>query len=391
MRTSILTFITALLVFAFAGCEIEPPLHVVERDGDTLQVEFPNIDIALDVYWDYRLEYGIEYDWQAEWFYDWDDEDRRIFDSEEPGYTKPEVFHLRRYLTQQPDAPHTNVRQDMIYNCRYTAKFEWGFWDLLIWNDIHTSDGIQSLIFDEATSLDYVTAYTNQSMNSAHYNAPAFTRAFYQPEELFSAYDENEHIREDMYGFIYDPDRNVWVKQLNMKVMPITYIYLTQVILHNNRGKISNVDGNANLSGMARSVCVNTGIAGSDQVTVGYNVRLKKNCKMYDERVDIAGGRLLTFGMANINPNHIVSRGNEVLRINDGIRHYMDVTMQFNNGADSTFIFDVTDQVQRRYKGGVLTVELDMDTIPVPSFGHPGSGFDATVEDPEEVTKEFEM
>jgi hypothetical protein len=69
----------------------------------------------------------------------------------------------------------------------------------------------------------------------------------------------------------------------------------------------------------------------------------------------------------------------------------MDVTMQFNNGMDSTFVFDVTDQVRRRFKGGVITVELDMDTIPVPSRNG-GSGFDAVVKDFEDGgTHEFDM
>ena len=61
----------------------------------------------------------------------------------------------------------------------------------------------------------------------------------------------------------------------------------------------------------------------------------------------------------------------------------MEVTMQFNNGNDSTFVFDVTDQVRRKYKGGVLTVELDMDTIPAPGRSG-GSGFDAVVKDYED-------
>ena len=46
--------------------------------------------------------------------------------------------------------------------------------------------------------------------------------------------------------------------------------------------------------------------------------------------------------------------------------------------------------MRERYKGGVLTVELDMDTIAVPSRSG-GSGFDAVVKDFEEETHEIEM
>ena len=65
--------------------------------------------------------------------------------------------------------------------------------------------------------------------------------------------------------------------------------------------------------------------------------------------------------------------------------------MQFNNGMDSTFVFDVTDQVRKLYKGGVITVELDMDTVPIPQRSG-GSGFNAVVKDTEDGgTYEFDM
>ena len=172
-----------------------------------------------------------------------------------------------------------------------------------------------------------------------------------------------------------------------MVLKPVTYIYLTQVILHNNHNKITGVDGSANLSGMARTMNLNTQVAGPDAITVHYNVRYKEDCEMDGESVDIIGGRLMTFGMCNIDPNR-VARGETV---NDKTLHYMDVTMLFNNGIDSTFVFDVTDQVRQKYKGGVLTIELDMDTIPVPSRSG-GSAFDAVVKGYEDGgTHEFEM
>ena len=172
-----------------------------------------------------------------------------------------------------------------------------------------------------------------------------------------------------------------------MLLHPITYIYLTQVILHHNQGKIVNVDGSSNLSGMARSTVVNTGIAGDAAVSVYYDVLFKNNCDMRGEKVDIVGGRLLTFGICNLNANYVVRPE----QVKDDNKHYMDVTMQFNNGVDSTFVFDVTDQVRKRYKGGVITVELDMDTIPIPSRSG-GSAFNAVVKDYEDGgTHEFEM
>lgn len=369
---------------ALPACSPEPPLHLY--DPHKVNFDIPIIDLDLKVYWNYDLSLGIDYDWEAEWHYGWDEEDRRVFG--ELGYTEPSVFNLRRYYTgDQPQAPHSSVLADQVEGNHFQGSYEWGFWDILVWNEITTLDGVQSLIFDEQSSLDSVTARTNASMRPARYHAPRYTNAFYEPEPLFTAYDEDIEVNADLTGFIFDPERNAYVKKLDMLLHPITYIYLTQVILHHNNGRIAAVDGSASLSGMARYTCLNSGTAGNDAIAVSYNVRLKKGCPWHNETVDIVGGRLMTFGICGLTAN-TVTRADEV---RDPNRHYMDMAMQFNNGMDSTFVFDVTQQVRHRYKGGVITVELDMDTVPIPTR-RGGSGFNAVVEDFQDGgTHEFEM
>ena len=366
------------------GCTPEPPLHLYDAQEATM--DLPMIDMDLEVYWDYEMDFGVEYHWETEWYYGWDDMDIEMFG--EIGYTTPSVFQVRRYYTGDiPGAQHTGVIVDSIHGTHYQGLYDFGYWDLLLWNDIETKDGVQSIIIDEDATLDSVTAYTNQTMRVARYQAPRYTHAFNAPEPLFAAYEDTIEINRNLDGFIFDEERGVWVRTLKMILKPITYIYLTQVILHNNRGRISSIDGTADLSGMARSTTLNTGRSGTDAVTVYFNANLKKNCKKDDELVDIIGGRLLTFGICGLQANN-VSRS---AKVDDPQRHYMDFTMQFNNGIDSTFVFDVTEQVKKRYKGGVLTVELDVDTIKIPTRSG-GSGFDAVVKDFEDGgTHEFEM
>lgn len=376
--------LVAVVALTLTACERNPELHLY----DSLQVTLdqPIIDLNLQVYWDYEIGFGIDYDWKAEWYYGWDDQDRQLFG--ELGYTLPSRFNLRRYYTGiVPYAPHTSVIPATVEGTHFQGRYEWGFWDILVWNQISTLDGVQSLIFDEQTTLDSVTAYTNQSMRPSRYHAPRYTHAFYEPEPLFSAYDQAIEINADLKGFTYDPLRNVWVKQLAMMLHPITYIYLTQIILHNNKGRIVAIDGASDFSGMARTTNLNTGRAGSDAISVAYSSRMKSNCDMQGELVDIIGGRLMTFGICNLQAND-VTRADEVA---DPYPHYMDVTMQFNNGMDSTFVFDITRQVRSRYKGGVITVELDVDTVPIPRRSG-GSGFNAVVKEFEDGgTHEFEM
>ena len=366
-----------LALLVMTGCRREPPLHLY--DEAEFVFDIPEIELALDVYWDY----DIHYEWKAEWYYGWDESEPEI------GYKIPTAYQIRRYHTGYvPYGPHASkATPEYSKGNTFRAEYEWGFWDILVWNDINTIDEVQSLIFDEDTSPDYVTAYTNQTMHTSRYQAPRYTNSFWEPEPLFAAYTQAEEIQPDLKGFVYDEKRQVYVKKVNLLLLPLTYIYLTQVIIHNNNNRIVGVDGSANLSGMARSVVLNTGIAGDDAVTVYYNVNLKPNCDMKGENVDIVGGRMMTFGICGHNANHI-TRADEVKENN---RHFMDVTMNFNNGTDSTFVFDVTDQVRRRYKGGVLTIELDVDDIPIPQRPG-GSGFDAVVQDFEDGgTHEFEM
>ena len=392
-------------LFTLVSCSPEPPLHLY--DAQEAEMHMPVIDLSLEVYWDYEIAPYESYDWRNEWFYGWDDEDRRIFG--ELGYVEPTVYNLRRYYTgQEAYAPHSGVVSNTFTGTTFSGRYDWGFWDILCWNQITTLDGVQSLIFDERTSLDSVVAYTNPSMYTSRYQAPRYTNAFYAPEPLFSAYEQGIEINRNLEGFTYDPVRNIYYRRLTMKLLPITYIYLTQVIIHHNNGRIAAVDGSSNLSGLARTTNVNTGTGGDDAITVYYSSRLKHNLPLLPysrtvlagtkgaskaaeeadvEIVDIVGGRLMTFGLCNQTANRIKHHS----EVTDRHRHYMDVTMQFQNGLDSTFVFDVTDQVRRMYKGGIITVELDMDTIPIPTRSG-GSGFNAVVEETKDGgTHEFNI
>ena len=391
-----------VLFFTFTSCVRKPELHLYDS-AEPVDVEIPVVDLDLEVLWDYEIGFDIHYDWKAEWSYGWDAIDYEIFG--EIGYTEPKVFNMRRYYTYDvPNDHHTSVLSNTLFEPHFQGKFDWGYWDLLVWNEVNAPDGVQSIHFDELSSLDSVTAYTNPSMHTSRYQAPRYTNSFYYPEALFSAYDRAIEISEDLEGFVYDEERQVYVKKLDMVMLPITYIYLMQVILHNNKGRITSVDGNANLSGMARSTNVNTGVAGEDAITVYHNVRMKKDMPLipFDpetaadpgasadpsvERVDVIGGRLLSFGLCGLAGNRIKN----VTEVTEPYRHYFDVTMQFNNGMDSTIVFDVTDKVRSRYKGGVISVELDVDTVPIPRRPG-GSGFNAVVKDVEDGgTYEFEM
>lgn len=382
---------------ALTGCYREPPLHLYEEENPT--IHFPFAEVKLDLYWNYKTNLGIDYDWRAEWYYGMDDENGPGWDETDLAtfgvleYVEPSSFNLRRYYKGSDSEGKRIERKDARFSGRdYRAEYDWGFWDLLAWNEVETLDPLdpaQSLHFEEKPDINEpITAYTKQSMHPVRYHAPRYQNAFYQPEQLFAACETGIDINRNLEGFVYYEEENKWIRELKMYLEPITYIYLPQIIIHHNynpytkKDRITGIPGSANLSGMARYTTLNTGIAGDDAVAVNFNMRLKQEKNYKDgEKVDIIGGRLMTFGICGQNANRI-TRAEEN---NDKEHHFLDVQVMFYNEMDSTLVFDVTDQVRSRYKGGVITVELDMDTVPIPK--HPGgSGFDAVIKDYEEVT-----
>lgn len=385
--------IALLAAGVLIGCDPIPPLHL--REERDIDMKFPKVVIDFDLIWNYDLLYEFGYDtvynWRKEWRYGWDETDSLLFGP--IGYTVPEDFNIRRYyLGYDTLARHTNVLRDQIHGNRFVSTYNFGYYDILVYNQVQPRDQVQNVQIDEETTLDSITVYTNASTHGSRYQAPQRLYSYNQPEELFSAEAPKVYISKNIEDYdYYDEIEDVYYKYIDMTLYPVVYIYLTQVIIHHNYGKVVSIDGNANLSNFAYATCLNSGIAGEDAVTVYYNTRLKQN--VYDsishELVDIVGGRLTTFGIRGINPFDY----RYYLQIPERIRkqrHYMDVNMVFGNGNDSTFVFDVTDQVIRRYRGGVITVELDMDTIRTPGR-RGGSGFDAVVEEWNEETHEFDV
>lgn len=385
LRAALTTTVGIIMVIAATvgtSCVREPDLHLYATGQIELQFLLP--DLELDRYWNYDDVAG--YRWRDEWYYGWDDDDREL--SGEVEYTYPSVFKLRRYYTGEVAmGPHLSMVPHTVEGYSHRTGYTWGFWDALVWNEVFTPDGIQSIVIDEAADYSEVTASTNQSLHPSRYQAPQYVRAFYEPEALFSAYRQAIDVDRDQAGGAWDLGWRDRYTVIPMQLQPLTYIYLTQVILYNNHGRVTGIDGRCDLSGMARSTSVNSGIAGSDPITIYYNARMKKNLSKGGRQADIIGGKLMSFGLCGHNGHTTPGRS----AVADEVHHYMDVTMMFSNGMDSTLVFDVTKQVRNHYRGGVITVELDIDTVPLPRRSG-GSGFDAVVEEFQDGgTHEIEM
>ncbi len=81
------------------SCEREPMLHL-HKGGTDISVELPDIDLELQLLWDYLFSYDVEYDWQNEWLYGWDETDNELFAPPRIprayGLQHTPLFHKRR-------------------------------------------------------------------------------------------------------------------------------------------------------------------------------------------------------------------------------------------------------------------------------------------------------
>lgn len=375
-------------LLAFTSC-IEPPLKL---PAEEVIVDMPTVITDIEVVW------NLDIDWQATWHYGWDAEDERLWGKVE--YPIPTSYEVRRYfLGDVPGVPHTNVEGFTIYANRFRRSYQFGYYDLLLWSNIDSDDGTQVVTIDES-DLDAVKATTTVTRGLTRFPASvvpdgsddetrskAVTGLFNQPEIFYSTYPRDIFIsrnRED-YDY-YDEAEKCWVKHINCELTPMVYIYLVQVILVNNNGLVTGTSGNAAVSAFTSSSNVNTGHTDDNPAMIYFNMRYKPDMTYEGQPADIIGGKLTTYGLCDMAsyidaPNHIYNGSRTDLP------NYLMVDLRFNNGAEKTMQFDVTEQCRQQSHGGIITVVIDCSEIDVPEKPETGSGslFVPTIDDYEEV------
>lgn len=364
---------------------IEPPLHLA---GNTVLTDFPIVQTELSVVW------NIDTDWQNEWYYGWDKIDSTVFGP--IAYPNPTNYEVRRYyLGTEPGLLHTWEGRDAftIYGNRFRRYYNFGYYDMLIWSNIDSDDGTQVVVIDESDIQD-VRATTTGTRGMTRLATTVTTIAdsstvvglYNQPEIFYSAYPQDIYIsrKKEDYDY-YDSISNVYVKKLSATLRPVVYIYLVQIIIYENDGRVRNVSGNNAVSGLASSTSVNTGHTGNSPCLVYFGSRMKKDLTVKGRRADVIGGKLTTYGLCDME-SYVVSRAAPYHGSRAELTNMLYFDLDFTNGTTGTFQADVTDQVQSQSHGGVITIELNAKDIPVPHpEGEGGSLFVPTVEDYDEV------
>lgn len=383
-RLNLLTNALWLLVgqWMITSC-IEPKLKL---PAEEVIVDMPIVITDMDVVW------SIETDWKTEWHYGWDLTDEATWGPID--YPTPSSFEVRRYyLGEAAGGAHRKDATDgfVVTGSTFRRTYQFGYYDLLLWSNIDSESGTQVVIVDDS-SVDEVTASTTITRGMTRVDdEDAVTALFNQPEIFYSAYPQDIYISRNFEDYDYfNEEEGVWVKRINTTLNPLVYIYLVQVVLHHNDGRIIGCTGDAALSALASGTSVNTGHTNNKPCVVYFGMRTKLQQQVAGETVDLIGGKLTTFGLCDMEGWTTDTRS-EYQGSRGELPNYLLFTLKFSNGTEKTYKYLVTEQLQKQCHGGVITLHIDANDIPTPQPEDPGEGnlFVPTVEDYDKVIVEI--
>lgn len=383
-RLSSVFVIVIVFVFVNMTSCIEPPLHL---PGEEVEIQVNTEVTTLEMVW------SVSAEWKTDWHFGWDADDEIRWGS--PEYPKPDVFDVRRFYTGNvPYGPHKADATDKfsVNSSTFRKQYLFGYYDMLIWNDIQDEDGVVHVVVDES-DIENTTAHLTREYKvnlRGEADDPGETYLYNQPEIMYSSYPRAIHISDDIKEYdYYNKEENVWVKHVNCVLQPIVYIYLVQVIIYNNDNTVDGVTGEGALSGLAISTSVNTGHTSEQSCTELLNTHMKKGLTVNGKKADIIGTKLTTFGLCGM--KGLSEMTDSLSTVYEGTcpdnKNYLYIEMKMSNGKRQTMRFDITDQMKQKCRGGVITIEIDNKVTPIPD-PDPESGtgtvFDPVIEDYED-------
>ena len=360
-------FISALiLATAFAaGCTIQPPLYLRVPVESVVSVE---AEVNVNLLW--------QIDWEVEWTYRWDSE---VLGPE--GYEEDiEAMSLHIYPHDDQGGHLSHSVKNFMGNTT-EIPFIVGTYDLLF----HNNDS-EVLLFREDSETDDIYCYTRVISSGLRNSDPVKTMqqklmgtkatgkapenepVTYMPDDLFSLYDRDHVITDNLDEYEYIDGK--YVILIKGELTPSSYIHLVQVNLLNNDGRIVG-SGGAVLTGVADGVNLMTKTGVSNTVSVPTEV-------MMDEERDMLGMRFSSFGIPGCNPYDPNSVDASVSE------HCLVLNVIYANDLYKNISVDLTDQVRSLPLGGVIVLDLDVNDFP--SGEEMGGGFNALISEWDDIS-----
>lgn len=363
MRSRRFIWILALAAVLVAGCCIEPPLHL--RRVVTTKV---TTKVDLDLRW--------QLNWTAKWDFNWS-----VATSDPLGYSVPTTMRLHIY-TQGPDGtPVSHMVHNFVGSESQMDVFV-GTHNFLF----HNNDS-EAILFKADGDLEPVHAYTRKVSSGLKESSPVYTTSQklagftkagdeeedpvsepvnLMPDDLFSLYDPNQKITDNPNDYIFENGK--YVLKIEGMLEPSTFIYLVQVNLLNNAGRVIGSAGGGALTGMAEGVNLVTRETWSTTASVFTDVYM-------DKAQDMMGVRFSTFGIPGCNPYDDASVAAAPQK-----EHYFVLNVSYSNGSNRNIRMDITDQLRALPLGGVINLEIDVNDFPPgEGGGSGGGGFNALI------------
>ena len=362
----------AVVIIAAAGCTIEPILHL--RKAVRAQVAVtPKINV--DVMW--------QINWAANWTFNWN-----VATLGPVGYTIPTSMRMHVF-TQGPDGdPVAHVVHNFVGDEAQLEVFV-GTHDLLF----HNNDS-EAILFKQESDFAHVHSYTRKVANGIKASTRILTVAQklaatkadddeqvetmldepvnLTPDDLFSLYDKDQVITDNLDD--YELVGNKYILRIEGELNPSTYIYLFQLKLVNNDGRVIGSAGGAALTGMAQGVDLMTRETWTETASYLMDVYM-------DKEQDMLGAKVYTFGVPGCNPYDAAS----VAAAPAG-EHYLVLNVSYVNGSYRNISIPVTDDIRSLPTGGVITLELDVNDFPPDESAGGSGGFEALIGDWDEQT-----
>ena len=359
-RKLLISTLLALAVL-FQGCSVKPDLFL-RKTAETQIVLATKINV--NVMW--------QVNWNVVWTYPWD---AAVYGP--VGYTVPASMRLHIY----PHGADGKVQSHQVFNFYGTSTelpIVVGTYDLIF----HNNDS-EVLLFKTDGDLGDIYCYTRtisgglkesspvktiqqKALTKGEVKAPESEPVVLMPDGLFVLNDMGHVITDNLDEYDYIDGK--YVLHISGELDPGTFIYLFQVHLLNNNGRVVGSNGGGVITGVAAGVTLNSMMADEATVSVPMDVH-------YDASGDLLGARVVCFGIPGCNAYEKES----VTKAPDG-NNCLVLNITYNNGTWKNICIDVSSQVRSLPTGGVIDLELDVDDFPPEGGSSSGSGFDALID-----------
>ena len=280
--------------------------------------------------WELEWEYEHGIDWDTQW-----DSERFLHEYEE--FTPEQATGIAAFVYHEDG---TNTENHLPAEGGELPMSE-GEKSLLFYND-----DTRYILFGDMSSSATATATTRTRTRSTFAELHAGERTVNAPDVLFGEWIEEHHAE-----VTAEP------VPLSINMQPLVYTYLVRYEFESGLEHVAVARGA--LAGMAESVYLRGGVTGNESATILFD------CTLTDFGAEAV---VTSFGVPDFNPQSD----------NEGKGSFgMSLEVRMNNGEFKTFEFDVTEQVAKQPRGGVITVSgLEISD----GEAGTGSGFEVTVE-----------